>query len=162
MLEENKNTYATVDFADRYVSEHYTPHNPLAVHFSVLTDEEKETYLRKSLQEIERLHFTGRKYLVSQPLQFPRIRQGTFYGMSPTYASMFIGAVGENQTPECVKQAQVENALGILAAEISAVAVKNTSDDEVTSVNAQNCSCPLKSSKAYELLQNWIGGIYVC
>ena len=182
MLEEGKNTYATVEFADEYIAENYTPHNPLRVHFSVLTNDEKAVYLRKALQEIERLHFVGRKYLVTQSLQFPRIRSGSL-GMSPTYAAVFIGNFGDNQVPVCVKQAQVENALGIIANEIAAVSdkqfmtlqslgiIKNTKYNkreagdlgfgaDITGATANRC--PLSSTKAYELVREWLGGVSVC
>lgn len=183
MLVEGNNTYATVEFADEYIAESYTSHNPLRVHFSVLTNEEKEAYLRKALQEIERLHFVGRKYLVSQQLQFPRVRRGSLCGVSPTYASLFIGVVRDDEIPACVKQAQVENALGIIANEIAAVSdkqfmtlqslgiIKNTKYNkreagdlgfgaDITGATASRC--PLSSTKAYELLRAWLGGVFVC
>lgn len=183
MLEQDKTTYATVEFADEYIAAHYPQNNPLRVHFSVLHDDEKEAYLRLSLQEIERLPFVGRKYNVSQPLQFPRRRNGSLNGLSPTYLSMFVGNVGANETPECVKQAQVENALGVLANEISAVSdkqfmtlqslgiIKNTKYNKREAgdlgfgadiTGASSKRCPLSSNKAYELLRGWLGGVSVC
>lgn len=183
ILYQDKNTYSNIEYADNYVAEHYSKYNPLRVHYSVLTDDEKAGYLSLALQEIERLPFVGRKYLVSQPLQFPRIRTGSFWGMSPTYASMFVGGACENQTPECVRQAQVENALGIIANEISAVSdkqfmtlqslgiIKNTKYNkreagdlgfgaDITGATAKRC--PLSSQKAYSLLREWLGGVAVC
>ncbi len=183
MLEKGKNTYATIKFADEYISTQYPQNNPLRVHFSVLTDDEKEAYLRSALQEIEKLPFLGRKYIVSQKFQFPRIRSGSMHGITPTYASMFVGNVCENIIPECVMQAQVENALGVIANEISAVSdkqfmtlqslgiIKNTKynkreagdlgfGSDITGATSKRC--PLSSSKAYALLREWLGGVYVC
>lgn len=183
MLEKGKDTYATVEFADCYIESHYPNSNPLRVHFSVLTENEKEEYLRSAVQEIERLPFIGRKYLVSQKMQFPRMRNVSLHGISPTYASMFLGNLGINEIPESVMQAQVENALGILANEISAVSdkqfmtlqslgiIKNTKYNkreagdlgfgaDITGANSKRC--PLSSTKAYTLLREWLGGAYVC
>lgn len=183
MLETGKNTYATVEFANQYIEAHYMPFNPLRVHFSVLTDDEKEAYLRSSLQEIEKLHFSGRKRIVNQTLSFPRKRQTSYACYSPTYLSVFTG-VDETQIPECVRQAQVENALGIISNEISAVSdkqfmtlqslgiIKNTKYNkreagdlgfgaDITGGTSIN-RCPLSSQKAYSLLREWLGGIAIC
>ncbi len=180
MLEENINTYATILFADDYIENHFSPFYPLRVHFSVLTDIEKGSYLKASLQEIERLPFIGRKRLVNQPLAFPRLRSGNS-NLSPTYMSMFIG---ENiSIPECIKEAQVENALGILLKEISSVSdkqfmtmqslgsIKNTKynkreagdlgfGENLTGMTVKKC--PIASAKAYALLRDWLGGVSVC
>ncbi|MCI8733283.1 MAG: hypothetical protein HFE29_02975 [Clostridia bacterium] len=180
---KGKDTYATIGFADQYIATHYPQNHPLSVHFSVLTDDEKGVYLNLALQEIEALPFVGRKYIISQPLQFPRIRGGSFNRMTPTYASAFAGSGGANEIPLCIMQAQVENALGVLASEISAVSdrqfmtlqslgiIKNTKYNKREAgdlgfgadiTGATSRRCPLSSGKAYALLREWLGGAYVC
>lgn len=183
-LIKDENTYADVEFADKYINERYVQFNPIRVHYSVLSDEEKESYLMQSLQEIERLPFIGRKYSVTQALSFPRYRKNSFGNYTPIYLGMFVGAFNERETPECVKEAQVENALAILNKEISAIsdrqfmtmqslgAVKNTKynkreagdlgfGEDITGGGVQK-KCPITSAKAYALLREWLGGIAVC
>lgn len=180
-LYQDRNTYATVKYADKYLEEYYQEHHPLRVYFSALTDDEKSAYLFMALQEIERLPFVGRKAIVTQPLQFPRLKGRGYYGVSPVYASIF--NIESRETPECVRQAQVENALGIISNEISAISdkqfmtlqslgiIKNTKYNkreagdlgfgaDITGVTSKRC--PLSSQKAYMLLRDWLGGVYIC
>ncbi len=103
--------------------------------------------------------------------------------MTPTYASAFAGSGGANEIPLCIMQAQVENALGVLASEISAVSdrqfmtlqslgiIKNTKYNKREAgdlgfgadiTGATSRRCPLSSGKAYALLREWLGGAYVC
>ncbi len=182
-LYQDKNTYVTVQYADNYVYTHYAQFHPLRVHYSVLTDDEKADYLLCAMQEIEQLPFVGRKYLVTQPLQFPRMRACPCGVSSPYYLTAFLGNPNIYDVPECVKQAQVENALGLIAREISSVsdkqfmtmqslgAIKNTKynkreageigfGEDLTGASVKRC--PLASVRAYTLLREWLGGVSVC
>lgn len=174
MLTIGSNSYATITEADEYVNDYYECYHPLRVHWSVLGDDEKETYLRRSIAEIDKLHFLGRKYnAYAQRLAFPRIRpdSGNLYNggfFSFTYA-------GESEIPEEVKQAQIENAIGIISKQISATAdkqaitmqslgaVKDTKGQSGTvgADEAVTHKCPLSSEKAYRLLRGWLGGVQI-
>lgn len=116
MLETGKNTYVTVAEADLYVQEHYRDKNALRAHWSVCSDEYKEQYLLKSIQEIEALPFVGRKTTWSQKLQFPRtlLNAPLHTRISPVY---LLYRDSEREVPQCVKDAQIENALGIIRGE---------------------------------------------
>lgn len=172
-LEIEKNTYADIEFVNSYIEEHYNYNHPLRVHFSVLTDDEKATYLLASLREIDKLPFIGRKRLVGQPLAFPRIRNGLNNYMSPTYMSRFVGSTDDLIIPEDLKQAQVENVLAILNKEISETSKKQLktlqSLGAIKCTKPKNnveefkvCNCPITSETAYNLLRGWLGGISIC
>jgi hypothetical protein len=101
MLTIGQNTYIDITAADAYISVYYTKYAPLRVIWSVLTDEEKAGYLLNAVREIEALPIAGDKHLFTQPLKFPRRDIAVTGGV----------------LPEAVKQAQAENALGIINAE---------------------------------------------
>lgn len=117
MLNVGENSYLTTEEADQYIFEHYKEFDDLRVVWTVLTEEEKETYLKNSLAEIERLPFIGRKYLFTQKLQFPRELLGYRSGLPPLYLAVYLG---NGEIPDEVKAAQTENALGIINKEWSA------------------------------------------
>lgn len=76
MLTVGIDTYITVDEATAYVCEQYVTMHPLRVHWSVLTEEERETYLKQALRRLENLNYVGSKIDYYQPLKFPRIAYG--------------------------------------------------------------------------------------
>lgn len=119
MLIQGENTYATTAEADEYINTHYNKYAPLRAIWTVLDDEEKESYLRNSLTEIEALPFVGRKYKMTQKLAFPRIKSGTagcVYPYGPFYGSMS----DYSEIPQEVKEAQAENALALIGKECMA------------------------------------------
>ena len=110
MLKVNIDSYVTVEEADQYVKDYYPEYDDLAVVWEALSDHDKETYLRVSLDQIEALVFAGRMLDKNQPLQFPRI-------------DCFKPATKENPiVPDEVKCAQVENAMALLNKDFSAKA----------------------------------------
>lgn len=178
MLEIDKNSYIDIDYADRYLDSYYSENNPIFAHWSVLTDKEKERYLLLSMAQLEKLQFIGKAVNVNQPLQFPR-----FINTGVCCAHYPIRLVMNNTVPTEVKEAQAENALGIINAEINAVsdkqfmtmqslgAVKNTKynkreagdlgfGEELKS--GSSTTVKLSSVKAYELLKNWLNGGFKC
>lgn len=179
MLEIGKESYVDVSFTDSYIGKYYPDYSPIAVHWSVLTDKEKEGYLLSSMEKIEALPYTGRKYDISQNLEFPRVVNSSNCIHYP-----FTAFRSSAETPEAIKIAQIENALGIIQNEISSISekqfktmqtlglVKNTKykkseagevgySEALTGGVAQK-KIPLISEKAYKLLKQWIGGGYKC
>lgn len=179
MIIIGENSYVDIPYADRYVETYNTAYAPLAVHWSVLTDKEKEQYLYSSLSQIEKLPFIGRKYAVNQKLQFPRYLRVSGYGCM----HYPFNTVQEEDIPEDVKEAQVENALGLINAEINAIsdrqfmtmqslgAVKNTKynkreagdlgfGDDLKGSGSSRVQ--ITSAKAYQLLRPWVGGGFKC
>jgi len=116
MLQVGKNTYVTVSEADEYITAHYTEKNILRAHWTVCPEEFKEQYLLKSIQQIEALPFVGRKTVWSSELQFPRTLLNTplYTRRSPVF---LMYNRSDNEIPEEVKEAQIENALGIIRGE---------------------------------------------
>lgn len=101
-------TYVTVAEADEFIKQYYPEFDDLAVVWGVLTEREKTSYLYTSLQQIEALVLQGKPLDRNQPLQFPRIK-------------CFKPATKENPTiPNEVKEAQIENALELLNADLGA------------------------------------------
>jgi len=97
MLEIGKNTYCTLEDANRIVKETY-PIGSISAYWDGLTDEQKEHLLIESAEEMELLPVAGVKLFYNQPLQFPR-------------RSMFYR---QNDIPREVKDAQVVNAVDML------------------------------------------------
>nr|DAL86603.1 MAG TPA: Putative Head Tail Connector Protein [Caudoviricetes sp.] len=158
MLEVGKNTYVTIEEADEYIAENYSEKNILRAHWTVCPDEYKEQYLRKSMIEIEALPFVGRKTIWSSELQFPRtLLNAPLYVMHNPIYLMYNR--DETKVPKEVKEAEIENALGIIqksyrptskAAVLSALGLVPVFSDG-TGV--------LSSEKAERLLKPFLGAI---
>lgn len=154
-----KNTYVTITEADEYITAYKKQYDPLRVHWSVLEDEEKAMLLKKALQEIERLPFSGSKREISQDLAFPRIRKGVPFILSKN--PLYVMANRDTyEIPEEVKQAQIENALGFIRKEY-----KDSVNAEKFSVYGLGVNPPetakesaLTSEYAAQLLNGWMGG----
>lgn len=107
-MEVGKDTYVTVAEADEYIGQYYPEYDDLAVVWGVLTEREKMSYLYTSVQQIEALVLQGRPLNPNQPLQFPRV-------------GCFKPATKQNPAiPDEVKEAQIENALELLNADLGA------------------------------------------
>ena len=167
MLIKGENTYSDVETADKYIESVYYKYHPLRVHWSVLTDDEKEMYLKKSLVQIEKLLFRGQKFYYRQKLMFPRFdpqsKYSGYYSGSYIFRPMY-----SSEIPEEVCMAQVENAIGIILNEINSISlrqaktmqtlgamrdIKNNTSQPVTS------NIPIVSERAYEMLRGWLGGL---
>ena len=83
--------YVTIAEADAYIAAHYLPTDPLRVAWESLIDEYKQVLLTRSYDAIEMLPLRGRKASCGQQTAFPRWP--------------------DTAVPECVKSAQIENAL---------------------------------------------------
>lgn len=178
MLEIGEDSYIDVAVADNYIENYYAPNAPIAVHWSILTDREKESYLRRSMAEIEALKYTGTPYNYNQALAFPRRLAGGG-GICAHYPRIVFDT---SKVPKEVENAQVENALGIVLAEISSItdkqfmtlqtlgAIKNTKYNKREAgdigfgdeLKGGVKKCPLTSEKAYKLISGYIGGGYKC
>lgn len=156
-------TYVTVEEADRFIETYYPEFDDLAIVWGVLTEREKASYLYTSVQQMEALVLSGVRLNASQPLQFPR-------------KECFMPATKENPIiPEPVKEAQIENALELLNADLGARSdeqmiflsslgvVKNSKYNKremgevglgETLTGAVSHS-PLESSHALKLLKPW-------
>lgn len=158
MLEVGKNTYVTIEEATEYIEENYSPKNILRAHWDVCPDEYKEQYLRKSMIEIESLPFVGWKTIWTGPLQFPRtLMNAPLYVMhNPIYLMYNNNAY---EVPLQVKQAEIENALGIIKKEYrptsKAVVLAALGLVPAFSENTSK----LSSERAEELLKPFLGTI---
>lgn len=85
--------YVTVEEALTYVQQHYPSKAPQRVAWEALSLEDQSALLRRSLQYIEMLPFTGVKTERDQQLAFPRCPN--------------------KEVPEAIKAAQVENAVAL-------------------------------------------------
>lgn len=126
-------TYITIVEADAYLALTRVSTDPALVAWDALSDANKEIYLRKATQAINRLKFPGKKNGDStQALSFPRdirgvspLRRnpeaytGTFYdkdifSLLPTYiydpSSINVWVVNDD-VPEDIKSAEAEEAL---------------------------------------------------
>lgn len=65
-------SYITIEEAEQYMEQFYTATDALRVSWSVLSDADKEVYLRKAFRCIEGLPLRGCKRLLTQTTMFPR------------------------------------------------------------------------------------------
>ena len=158
MLEVGKNTYVTIEEATEYIENNYSAKNILRVHWSVCPDEYKEQYLRKSMIEIEALPFVGRKTIWSSELQFPRtlLNAPLYTRRSPVF---LLYNRSDSGVPKEVKEAEIENALGIIKKEY-----RPTSKASVLAALGlvpvfSDGSGILSSDKAERLLKPFLGTI---
>lgn len=146
MLTVGIDTYITVDEATAYVCEQYVTMHPLRVHWSVLTEEERETYLKQALRRLENLNYVGSKIDYYQPLKFPRIA----YGRPCEW----------DKVPLNVKRAQAIMALEIIRKEYIScsdkrmIALIDPYRAESGESEDQNMDSLPKS--VYELLHEWV------
>lgn len=146
MLTVGIDTYITVDEATAYVCEQYVTMHPLRVHWSVLTEEERETYLKQALRRLENLNYVGSKIDYYQPLKFPRIA----YGRPCEW----------DKVPLNVKRAQAIMALEIIRREYTACADKRMIAllDPYRKEPDENKESEkdLLPKSVYELLHEWV------
>ncbi len=151
-------TYVDVAKADEIVRLLLRPYDEFRVFWSVLSDEEKESYLLRSTWQIDALTFTGAKRDLDQRLQFPRR--------------------GEKELSAAVINAVVYNALGLMNEDIKSTAekqmqalksfgvMKNPRLDQTSQqsiATAENAApveikIPLASKTAYNLLKPYRRG----
>lgn len=124
MLTVGTDSYITLEEANAYIEAQYRATSELRALWNAITDSDKESYLKQSLQEIDRMQLMGLKYRREQLLQFPR---------------------NGWEVPQIIKDAQAENALGILHYELM--------DRKRKQMNAVNGLGFIKSVKPQEVMQ---------
>ena len=160
MLNVGIDSYITVAEADAYIAANYAEYDDLAVVWGVLSEHDKEVYLRASLGQIEALVLYGRPYSREQALQFPR---RDCFKAGP-------------DIPSEVKEAQAENALALLNKDLKARSdeqmktlgtlgvVKNTKYNKremgevglgATLTGSEKHSSVLESEDAVKMLKAW-------
>ncbi len=159
-----KDTYVSVAEADKFIEDYYPEYDDLVITWGVLTEKEKRSYLYTSLQQMEALVLQGKPLKKDQPLQFPRV-------------NCYKPATKENgfAVPDEVKEAQIDNALELLNADLGARSdeqmivlsalgvVKNTKYNkremgEVglgATLTGAVSKTPLESEHALKLLKSW-------
>lgn len=155
MLIVGTNSYITLIEANEYIDTHYDTTNDLACYWRVLSDEEQEIWLLKSMQQLESIVLTGLKEYEDQALAFPRYR-----------------CYKEFTVPQEVKDAEIENALALFKKELSDVSMKqlktlNTlgivknmrKDENILTESTKLNTNYVQSDVAQRLLKSWIGGI---
>lgn len=179
------NTYVTVVEADAYITEHFVSTDAQLVAWNLLSDGDKEIYLRNATRAMERLFITGRKYADSQDLAFPRehaqpwpnrrwegseltanLTLGETY--DPAYSPYYIG---DANIPDAVKWAQIEEALELaspsfsttrfdqMKGSVSSVKIGHFAEDYNTRNKAGNSpQTVLRSENAQEYMQPFVGG----
>lgn len=153
--------YSSVEFADSYISTHYTSDSSERKRWDVLSDEDKTVYLNNAFEAIEALPFGGRKAVLGQETAFPRLPY--------QYGKTNEGA------PQRVKLAEIELALWLSdekrhktsqkRAQLIADGVKSFSvgdlsesysetSDSIQTIFAKSCK------KAMKLLTPYLSGGY--
>lgn len=153
-------TYVDVAKADEIVRLLLRPYDEFRVFWSVLSDEEKESYLLRSTQQIDALTYTGAKSNISQSLQFPRNREKEL-SQAVLNATVYnaLGLMNEEIKSTAEKQMQVFKSLGVF---------KNPRLDQTSQqaiATAENAvpaevKIPLASKTAYDLLRPYRRGSF--
>lgn len=92
MLTVGKDSYVTLEEAEKLISENFISTDDVYVFWRELSDQDKEALLRQSTRNIDRLKFTGRRRTPGQILEFPRVNMmPSGYGYR-----LFIGQLWDN------------------------------------------------------------------
>lgn len=153
-------TYVDVAKADEIVRLLLRPYDEFRVFWSVLSDEEKESYLLRSTQQIDALIYTGAKSNYNQRLQFPRNHEKEL-SQAVQNAAVYnaLGLMNEDLKSAAAKQMQVFKSLGVF---------KNPRLDQTSQqaiATAENFAPaevknPLASKTAYALLKPYRRGSF--
>lgn len=151
-------TYVEVAKADEIVRLMLRPYDEFRVFWSALSNEEKESFLLRSTQQIDALVYAGVKSDCNQRLQFPRNRE-TELSQAVQNAAVYnaLGLMNEEIKATAEKQMQVFKSLGVF---------KNPRLDQTSMraiATAENAApaevkIPLASKRAYELLKPYRRG----
>ena len=151
-------TYVDVAKADDFVRLLLRPYDELRVFWGVLSNEEKESYLLRSTQQIDALTFSGAKSNGNQRLQFPRNgARGLLQTVEKAAVYNALGLMNEEIKTTAEKQMQVFKSLGVF---------KNPRLDQTSQqaiATAENAvpteeKIPLASKTAYALLKPYRRG----
>jgi len=153
-------SYITLEEANDYVEAFYTSNDPYRVAWNALNDSDKEIILRNGARAIDSLVLLGRKVLVDQIMEFPRIIRKPFdYCLDPT----------SYEVPTNVKYAQVEVALSsidtkiqnrkdLINAGVTSFRIGDLSENYSPKSDLAVASKLYYSSKAVQLMTDYIGG----
>lgn len=172
----NQDTYCTLAEATTYVGANYLTTDTKYTSWTALSDANKEAYLRRATKKIDRQIIKGVKAVQTQTLQFPRafyIDEGYSRNIGLTIDNVHgEGWYVESAVQQCVKDAQVEEALELLIsgniankrASLQAQGVKSMSLGSLSeSYSGAKITSSLLSLEAKELLSYATGGgVRIC
>lgn len=99
--------------ATAYMAGHYATTDAKHIAWDALTTDDKDAYLRRATQLIDRQPLVGLKYLTTQTLAFPRIIYSEYRDHSPNEYAWGIEFYNSSILPDDIKYAQVEIALSL-------------------------------------------------
>lgn len=152
-------TYVDVAKADETVRLLLRPYDEFRIFWSVLSDEEKKSYLMRSTQQIDSLAYPGRKSNPLQRLQFPRNCEKEL-SSAVLHAVVYnaLGLMNEELKATAEKQMQTFKSLGVIKnprldqTSMRAIATaENATPAEVKKI-------PFASKTAYDLLKPYRRG----
>jgi len=115
-LTVDTDTYITQADAITYIEEHYVSTDVKRIAWEALSSNDKDIYLRKGAQTIDRNPLVGVKATSTQTMEFPRaIYTDNAYYSEIVNTNLFYGKhwYVQTETPNEVKYAQVEIAIDI-------------------------------------------------
>ena len=154
-IEVGKDTYITAADSDTYVQSYFVSGDAKRAAWEALSETDKEVYLRNATARLELLKFSGRKSSVDQTLQFPRTN----------YISR--EWVEQDDVPEAIKNAQVEEALEMCCPskdtkvqDFRRRGVRSASLGRLSESFDHRFATNLNSLKAQDLVLPYLGGGY--
>lgn len=157
-------SYVTLDEANLIINNNYLSSSDILIKWGGLSDSDKEVMLRTSCRDINNLKFDGRRAVVGQKLEFPRVLT---YPVGIGYR-LFIGQYVDNGLIDGdyssdgglteVKQAQVENAIYHCYLDDSVINQVGVNIKGITSKKAGPISESYNTNNIYN--KNALRGIY--
>ncbi|RUM43008.1 MAG: hypothetical protein DSY80_06265 [Desulfocapsa sp.] len=173
-------TYATIAEADAFITAHFVSMDAQLIAWNLLSDADKEVYLRNATIGLERLRFSGAKYDNDQSLFFPRVvynplpnrRHGDYYTADQT--ELTYRPEDTPTVPDEIKNAQICEALETASPSsdtddfvnfIGALKAERVGNVSVTygktsGGNRGQVASVIKSRKAQDYLLPFVGGGY--
>jgi len=164
-LTVDTDSYISLEDADAFVSANYTSTETEFTTWDALEDADKEIYLRRACKKIDKQRFTGIKAVSTQALEFPRAIMSDYRREQypALYTILNNDWIVQTETPQAVKDAQVEEALQLAIGEpqrlkLQRQGVKSFSLGSLSESYSGPNRITLISEEARDLLRPYLAG----
>lgn len=161
MLTVGVDTYVTIEEANEYIAKFYTTTDSLRIQWEAMPDEDKEVYLRRAFQQINKLPYTGCPKNPKQTLPFPRKENWGPGSMDAVKAAQV--EQGFSQTNEVANQ-EFATRIELRRAGVTSYRIGDLSETfESGMPSDSNGNFFGLAENAYNYLSKWLtGGYRVC
>lgn len=156
MLTIGVDTYITSDEANEYVKQFYLASDSLRIQWEVMTEEDREVYLRRAFVRINQLPYTGKRKSPKQPLPFPR-QDGNLLKVKYAQVEQALA------TTDTVATQEVEDRQRLRRAGVQSYKIGDLQENFYRQGSESNATMFGLCEKAYYYLSEYLtGGYKIC